>query len=109
MSAVAQLAKIKENIKDYPNVRIIAATKYFNIDKINEIIDAGITEIGENAFRNCVGMTEVTFKGSPQNIWSDVFYSSTNITTINVPWSEGEVAGAPWGAVNATVNYNYTD
>ena len=48
MSAVVQLAKIKENIKDYPNVRIIAATKYFNIDKISEIIDAGITEIGEN-------------------------------------------------------------
>lgn len=48
MSAVVQLAKIKENIKDYPNVRIIAAIKYFNIDKISEIIDAGITEIGEN-------------------------------------------------------------
>lgn len=48
MSAVVQLAKIKENIKNYPNVRIVAATKYFNIDKINEILDAGITDIGEN-------------------------------------------------------------
>lgn len=33
MSAVVQLAKIKDTIKDYPNVRIVAATKYFDIDK----------------------------------------------------------------------------
>lgn len=48
MSVVTQLEKIRENLKDYPNVRIIAATKYFDIEKTKEIIDAGITEIGEN-------------------------------------------------------------
>ena len=48
MSAVVQLAKIKDTIKDYPNVRIVAATKYFDIDKTQEIIDAGIKDIGEN-------------------------------------------------------------
>ena len=48
MSALDQLAKIKENIKDYGDIRIIAATKYFDIDKTKEIIDAGITDIGEN-------------------------------------------------------------
>ena len=48
MSEVVQLAKIKDTIKDYPNVRIVAATKYFDIDKTKEIIDAGIKDIGEN-------------------------------------------------------------
>ncbi len=48
MSVALQLAKIKENLKDYPNVRIIAATKYFDLAKTKEIIDAGITDIGEN-------------------------------------------------------------
>ena len=48
MSAVVQLEKIKDTIKDYPNVRIVAATKYFDIDKTKEIIDAGIKDIGEN-------------------------------------------------------------
>ena len=48
MSAVVQLAKIKDTIKDYPNVRIVAATKYLDIDKTKEIIDAGIKDIGEN-------------------------------------------------------------
>ena len=45
---MVQLAKIKDTIKDYPNVRIVAATKYFDIDKTKEIIDAGIKDIGEN-------------------------------------------------------------
>ena len=36
------------------------------------------------------------------------FKNCTALTTINVPWSEGEVASAPWGATNATINYNYT-
>ena len=48
MSAVVQLAKIKDTINDYTNVRIVAATKYFDIDKTKEIIDAGIKDIGEN-------------------------------------------------------------
>lgn len=48
MSVAIQLAKIKEKIKDYPNTKIIAATKYFDIEKTKEIIDAGIKDIGEN-------------------------------------------------------------
>ena len=35
------------------------------------------------------------------------FIGCDNLTTINVPWSEGAVENAPWGATNATINYNY--
>lgn len=48
MSVKEQLQKIRENIKDYPDVKIVAATKYFDLEKTKEIIDAGITDIGEN-------------------------------------------------------------
>ncbi len=48
MSVSVQLEKIREKIKNYPNVRIVAATKYFDIEKTKEIIEAGITDIGEN-------------------------------------------------------------
>lgn len=48
MSVVNQLAKLKENIKGYNDVKIVAATKYFDIDKTKEIIEAGLTDIGEN-------------------------------------------------------------
>ena len=36
------------------------------------------------------------------------FWNCPNLTDIYVPWSEGEVEGAPWGANNATIHYNYT-
>lgn len=48
MSVVTQLEKLKESLKEYPNVRVVAATKYFDIEKTKEIVDAGIKEIGEN-------------------------------------------------------------
>ena len=69
---------------------------------------AGITSIGSYSFSNCTGLTTITFEGTPQSIDSHAFSGSTKLTTINVPWAEGAVAGAPWGATNATINYNYT-
>ena len=68
----------------------------------------GLTSIGGNAFRGCTKLTELTFKGKPSSISSSAFDNCTNLLTINVPWAEGEVANAPWGATNATINYNYT-
>ena len=53
-------------------------------------------------------MKTVTFKGKP-TISDSAFLNCGNLTTINVPWAEGEVANAPWGATNATINYNYTE
>lgn len=67
-----------------------------------------LTHIGDGAFSYCTGLTEVTFKGTPTFI-DESFYKCENLTTINVPWAEGEVEGAPWGATNATINYNYVN
>lgn len=41
------------------------------------------------------------------SIGNIIFNGCTNLTDIKVPWAEGEVAGAPWGATNATITYNY--
>lgn len=70
-------------------------------------IPAGVTSIANNAFHNCYGLKQITFKGTPSSIEANSFIN-TNITTFNVPWAEGAVANAPWGATNATINYNYT-
>lgn len=40
--------EVKETLKDYPNVKIIAATKYLNIDQTNELLHGGIINLGEN-------------------------------------------------------------
>ena len=72
-------------------------------------IPAQITSIEDFAFNNCTGLTQITFKGTPTSIHMNAFKNCSNLTVINVPWAEGEVANAPWGAVNATINYGVTE
>lgn len=48
MAVIDQIKKIRDNLAEYPHVRLVAATKYFNIEKTKEIIEAGVTDIGEN-------------------------------------------------------------
>ena len=71
------------------------------------ILPPRLQTIGINAFSSCIAMTQVIFEGVPTTIDKNCFSNCSNLTTINVPWSEGEVANAPWGATNATINYNY--
>ena len=73
------------------------------------IIPASVTTIEDYAFANCDGLISVTFKGTPSLISQYAFNNNNFLVTLNVPWSEGEVANAPWGATEATINYNYTD
>ncbi len=71
-------------------------------------LPSGIVGIPNSVFQNCTGLTSITFEGTPASIASDVFDGCTNLTEIKVPWAEGAVANAPWGATNATITYNYT-
>lgn len=71
-------------------------------------LPSGITSIGDDAFCGCAGLTSIIFEGTPTTIDSTAFRNCTNITSIKVPWAEGAVANAPWGATNATITYNYT-
>lgn len=67
-----------------------------------------IVTIAASAFNGCTGLTELTFLGTPNSIGSTAFSGCRNLATIRVPWAEGAVANAPWGANNATITYNYT-
>lgn len=68
-----------------------------------------LISIGNYAFYSCTSLTSITFKGTPSSIMSAAFSGCTNLTDIKVPWAEGAVANAPWGATNATITYNYTE
>ncbi len=48
MGVKEQLKKIKEDIKNYPNVKIVAATKYITVEQTKEVLEAGIKDLGEN-------------------------------------------------------------
>lgn len=72
------------------------------------VFPAGINEF----YATCSMMPDLrkaTFKSKPaKGVTNNGFQACYKLTEINVPWSEGEVANAPWGATNATINYNYT-
>lgn len=68
----------------------------------------GYTTVRSNMFYNCTALASVAFKSTPTTIAADAFTGCDALTAISVPWAEGAVAGAPWGATNATITYNYT-
>ncbi len=71
------------------------------------VIPESVIELRASVFAYCYGLAEVTFKGTPNSMTASVFNGCSSLTTINVPWAEGAVANAPWGATQATINYNY--
>lgn len=60
------------------------------------------------AFADCTSLKSVTFEGKPTSIASSTFSGDTALLDIYVPWAQGAVSGAPWGATNATIHYNWT-
>ena len=71
-------------------------------------LPSGITTFGQGVFQNCTGLHSMKFNSKPASLTGNFFNGCTNLLNIYVPWAEGEVANAPWGAVNATITYNYT-
>lgn len=89
-------------------VEIIGRSAFYRCNAITSFtFPKSIKKIGGSAFDYCSSLKTVTFKGTPDEIASTAFAMNSGIT-FNVPWSEGEVAGYPWGASNSTINYNYT-
>lgn len=71
-------------------------------------IPATVTQVGSYAFYDCGSrFTTLTFHGTPEYIAANAFASCDYLRKINVPWSEGDVENAPWGAENATIVYDY--
>lgn len=81
----------------------------FNNDNCAKELEmpAGLKRIDDSAFFMGMKLQRITFKGTPDSV-SSLAFRNAGITAINVPWAEGEVSGAPWGATKATINYNYT-
>ena len=48
MGIKEQVNLVKESLKDYPNINLIAATKYMDIDQTRELVNCGINKLGEN-------------------------------------------------------------
>lgn len=91
------------------NVISIGNSLFSETDVETVIIGESVATIGATSFGKCAKLKSVTFKATPTTMSDNVFYQCYKLKTINVPWSEGTVANAPWGATYATINYDYVE
>lgn len=92
---------------ELPSALTTISQNAFNGAGLKKItLPAGVVTIVANAFQNCSALAEARFLGTPGALNGGAFKGCTALLDIYVPWGEGEVTGAPWGATNATVHYN---
>ena len=109
-------------------VQQLAASGCTSLKRLN--LPNTLTSLGHSCFSNCTAIEEVEI---PKNVTSidtyvfsgnsslkkvtirsnkigyfagNVFNNCAALLDIYVPWAEGAVGGAPWGATNATIHYN---
>lgn len=85
-------------------VTSIGSCAFRNLKFETVYIPSKVTTIASDAFMDCTNLRQVKFYGTPTSISSTAFDGCNNVT-FDVPWTEGAVANAPWGATSATVNY----
>ena len=105
----ALYANKKLEVAELPNITRLPDHAFDGQTKlVNITIPDSVTSIGSWAFEGCKSLQSVTIGNGVTSIGYSAFSGCSNLITINVPWSEGAVSGAPWDATNATINYNYT-
>lgn len=103
----ASLQTIHGNLE---NVKNIAAT-FDGCEALENIpYMPNISSISSSSFRNCISLKVIKLYKKVSSLSSAAFTNCTNLTDIYVPWAEGEVANAPWGAPNENlvIHYNTT-
>ena len=66
------------------------------------------TTIGDYVFLNCTHLAYIKIPSTTTTIGEHAFENCTNLTDIYIRQPEGSISGAPWGAPNATVHWNYS-
>lgn len=66
-----------------------------------------LTSIGDYAFTD-QSLSSITLPESITDMSINALAYIYGLTDVYVPWAEGEVANAPWGAEDATIHYNHT-
>ena len=75
-------------------------------------IPSSVKTINWEAFAELPDNSTVIFKGTPDYIAPSAFNRGVGSLIIKVPWSEGEVANAPWvegTSITPNIIYNYTE
>lgn len=78
---------------------------FANCSIMNIQLPFTLTDIGDRAFYGYNGMGSIDIPPSVTTIGIDAFAGGKGIQTIDVYKPANSIAGAPWGATNATVNW----
>ena len=91
------------------SVQTLGAASFAKTHMRTVTLPSTLATIQHDVFKECPYLEKVVFTSTPAigtkgkpNVFSDC----PELKDIYVPWSEGEVANAPWGATNATIHYN---
>ena len=90
------------------NVEIIGNAAFYNCTSLTDFpYLPKLKTIGIDVIEN-TAITEVKIYSNNITSFNQYAFRGSSVTDIYVPWAEGEVANAPWGATSATVHYNTT-
>lgn len=115
VNAISGYAFTSSSIKSFDlpeDCKTFGAMAFYGTPIESLVFPSSTEYIGMYCTTNCNKLKELTIKQSDCSkikIDDEAFNNCPNLTTINVPWGEGEVPYAPWGATNATINYNYVE
>ena len=94
--------------KDGTMLNVIRPWCFANTTVYEADIPSSVEFIQSKAFLDCNNLQRVVFRNKPQFLSDNVFEGCKNLSFIGVPWSEGEVRYAPWGAPeDVWIEYNY--
>jgi hypothetical protein len=88
------------------SVTLLGMGAFYNTGLTHITVPNEVTTLGTNVFANCANLTTATLGSGITTLDKYTFNNCSKLTDIYVPWAEGAVANAPWGATKATIHYN---
>lgn len=97
------------NCKKLKTVILPAATyivaPFMQCPVLEKVYLPAITQLGTNCFAQANALQEVNLGPNITKIDPNAFNQTPTGMVINIPVEEGVISGAPWGGINATINY----
>ena len=94
------------HVKLPENMKTVNSFTFQNCWRLSDVQLPNVDRIGDYAFQYCHNIINITLPSTITSMGTNVFQYCDNLNTIYCDFAEGTVAGAPWGAPNATVIYN---
>lgn len=106
---ICKSCKAEKIVFNCENVTLQVGTFESCTNLTDIILPSKLTTIGGNMFKDCTALKKIHIPSTVTDIahasYNNAFAGCSDIT-IDCGFAEGAVAGAPWGATNATINYN---